>query len=55
MLGSIEGKVVAVIGCADGDLGLFLASLGADVDVVDNPRTNMNGFVGATRSPTNLG
>jgi tRNA (mo5U34)-methyltransferase len=43
----LDGKAVADIGAADGDMGLFLASIGADVDLIDNPPTNMNGFEGA--------
>lgn len=30
------------IGCGDGDLGLFLASLGSKVTAIDNPPTNYN-------------
>lgn len=33
---------VADIGCADGDLGAFLAHLGATVDAVDHRETNFN-------------
>ncbi|MFN7935716.1 MAG: methyltransferase domain-containing protein [Bryobacteraceae bacterium] len=37
---------LADIGCADGDLALFLASLGCEVDAVDNPVTHHNGMRG---------
>jgi tRNA (mo5U34)-methyltransferase len=47
LLSSLAGKTVADIGAADGDMGLFLASIGADVDLIDNPPANMNGFTGA--------
>lgn len=40
-----EGPV-ADIGCADGDLALFLASLECEVDAVDNPLTHHNGMRG---------
>ncbi|MBL8176795.1 MAG: methyltransferase domain-containing protein [Bryobacterales bacterium] len=40
------GEPVADIGCADGDLSLFLASLGCDVDALDNPLTHHNGMRG---------
>ncbi len=33
---------VADIGCGDGDLGLFFASLGAAVDAIDHAETNFN-------------
>lgn len=37
---------VADIGCADGDLALFLAEMGCTVDAIDNPRTHHNGMRG---------
>lgn len=37
---------VADIGCADGDLSLFLAELGCEVDALDNPLTHHNGMRG---------
>ncbi len=37
---------VADIGCADGDLSLFLAELGCQVDALDNPLTHHNGMRG---------
>jgi hypothetical protein len=40
------GQPVADIGCADGDLAFFLASLGCDVDAIDNPDTNQNLMAG---------
>jgi tRNA (mo5U34)-methyltransferase len=38
---------IADIGCADGDLGLLLASEGHSVDLIDWPLTNWNGLRGA--------
>jgi tRNA (mo5U34)-methyltransferase len=51
----LEGKAIADIGGADGDLGFFLHSLGASVDIIDNPPTNMNGLDGARRLKAELG
>jgi tRNA (mo5U34)-methyltransferase len=47
LFSNLNGKTVADIGAADGALGFFLSSLGADVDLIDNPPSNMNGFTGA--------
>lgn len=55
LFSSMAGKIIADIGAADGDMGLFLSSLGADVDLIDNPPTNMNGFEGARALKTELG
>lgn len=55
LFSNMQGKVIADIGAADGDMGLFLSSLGADVDLIDNPPTNMNGFQGAMTLKTELG
>lgn len=44
---NVKGRRIADIGTADGDLGLFLASLGASVDLIDYEPTNMNHFSGA--------
>jgi hypothetical protein len=41
-----EQAVVLDIGAADGDLGFFLESVGAQVDVVDHPQTNFNNGLG---------
>jgi hypothetical protein len=38
---------IADIGGADGDLAVFLASLGAEVDLIDHGPTNHNGLAGA--------
>jgi tRNA (mo5U34)-methyltransferase len=38
---------VADIGCADGDLGLFCARMGAEVDVIDHIESNFNQMRGA--------
>ncbi len=40
---------VADIGCADADMSYFLASLGCDVDAIDNRETNYNDLRGAKR------
>ena len=44
-----EGRAVADIGAADGDLAFFLETLGFEVDIVDNAPTNWNGLKGARR------
>lgn len=43
------------IGCADGDMALFLASLGNTVHAIDNPGTNCNGMAGVRLSKEILG
>ncbi len=43
----IDGKPVADIGGADGDLAFFLGSLGVSVDLIDHAPTNFNGLRGA--------
>ena len=42
----LDGLTVADIGAADGDLGFFLSTLGARVDMFDQPATNMNQMSG---------
>ena len=43
-----DGKPVADIGAADGDLAFVLEhAAGWEIDIVDNPPTNMNGLKGA--------
>lgn len=42
VLDSARGKVVADIGCGDGDLAFFLESLGCTVDAIDFPDSNHN-------------
>lgn len=44
------GLPVLDIGCADGDMALFLASLGCTVHAIDNPGTNCNGMAGVRLS-----
>jgi tRNA (mo5U34)-methyltransferase len=39
---SAQGKIVADIGCGDGDLAFFLESLGCTVDAIDFPHSNHN-------------
>ena len=41
-LDSAHGKIVADIGCGDGDLSFFLESLGCTVDSIDYPDSNHN-------------
>ncbi len=41
-LDSVSGKVIADIGCGDGDLAFFLESLGCTVDAIDFPDSNHN-------------
>jgi hypothetical protein len=48
-------KAVADIGCADGDLGFFLESLGFEIDFLDWPATNWNGLRGVRRLVELLG
>jgi len=45
----LTNKAVADIGCADGDLGFFLESLGFEIDFLDWPATNWNGLRGVRR------
>jgi tRNA (mo5U34)-methyltransferase len=47
LFSNLRGKTVADIGAADGDMGFFLDTFGAEVDLIDHPATNMNGFEGA--------
>ncbi|HEV2740930.1 MAG TPA: hypothetical protein VGU66_20400 [Candidatus Elarobacter sp.] len=42
-----RGLKIADVGAADGDTSFFLASLGNDVDLIDNAPTNFNGLRGA--------
>ncbi len=43
---AVESGPMLDVGCADGDLGLFFASLGRQVTAVDNPPTNYNWMKG---------
>jgi tRNA (mo5U34)-methyltransferase len=43
-LDAAGGKLVADIGCGDGDLAFFLESLGCTVDAIDFPDSNHNGM-----------
>ncbi len=45
----VTDKAIADIGCADGDLGFFLESLGFEIDFLDWPATNWNGLRGVRR------
>jgi 2-polyprenyl-3-methyl-5-hydroxy-6-metoxy-1,4-benzoquinol methylase len=49
LFGRLGNKAVADIGCADGDLGFFLETLGYEIDFVDWPATNWNGLRGVRR------
>ncbi len=42
VLDSAAGKIIADIGCGDGDLAFFLESLGCAVDAIDFPESNHN-------------
>src|SRR5512146_162830 len=44
-----EGRPIADIGAADGDLAFFLESLGVEAHVVDHEPTNFNWLLGARR------
>lgn len=50
-----SGKPILDIGCADGDLAFFLASLGRQVLAVDNPITNYNSMRGLRALNRELG
>jgi hypothetical protein len=50
-----EGRPVADIGAADGDLAFFLETLGVDMQIIDNPPTNHNGLAGARALKQTLG
>jgi len=49
------GQPILDIGCADGDLALFLTSLGYKVSAVDNPITNYNSLRGLRMLNRELG
>lgn len=55
LFGQLNDKAVADIGCADGDLGFFLESLGFEMDFLDWPATNWNGLRGVKRLVELLG
>jgi tRNA (mo5U34)-methyltransferase len=42
-----EGRPVADVAAADGDLAFFLETLGVEMQIIDNPPTNHNGLRGA--------
>lgn len=50
----LAGKKIADIGAADGDFGFFLETLGAEVELIDNPHTSINNFTGAAALKTQL-
>jgi tRNA (mo5U34)-methyltransferase len=50
-----SGKPILDIGCADGDLALFLASFGHRILAVDNPITNYNSMRGLRALNRELG
>lgn len=52
---NFRGLSIADIGAADGDTAFFLASLGNDVDIIDNPPTNFNGLRGAAELKRHYG
>src|SRR4051812_26361047 len=49
-----RGSVLDV-GCADGDVGFLFASLGCDVEFLDNPTTNFNACKGVRGTANLLG
>lgn len=50
LLGLVQGRPVADIGAADGDLSFFLEYLGVkDIDLIDHGLTNYNGLQGAEK------
>ena len=52
---ALQAGPVIDIGCADGDLGMFFASLGLDTTCVDNPPTNYNRMCGVNTLRERLG
>ncbi|MDB4970715.1 MAG: hypothetical protein JWN44_6404 [Myxococcales bacterium] len=50
-----DGRPVADIGAADGELGFFFETMGLDVHLVDNAPTNYNGLRGARALKEALG
>ena len=55
LLQIIGGKPVLDLGCGDGDLSFFLASLGAEVEAIDHAPTNYNRMAGANALKQALG
>jgi tRNA (mo5U34)-methyltransferase len=49
------GKVVADIGCGDGELAFFMESLGCQVDAIDFPDSNHNSMQGVRALQQQLG
>jgi tRNA (mo5U34)-methyltransferase len=47
LFSNLDGKAVADIGAADGDMAYLLESLGASVDLIDHPNTGNNRMEGA--------
>jgi tRNA (mo5U34)-methyltransferase len=52
---AIAQRPVADIGCGDGDLGLFFASLGASAGAIDHAETNFNQLRGVSLLSETLG
>jgi tRNA (mo5U34)-methyltransferase len=55
LLEIIDGKPVLDLGCGDGDLSFFLASLGAEVEAIDYAPTNYNKMAGVNAMKQALG
>ena len=55
LLDLADGRPIADIGGADGDVAFFLETLGQEVDFVDYPPTNMNGLRGVKALKQALG
>jgi tRNA (mo5U34)-methyltransferase len=55
LLEIIGGKLVLDLGCGDGDLSFFLASLGAEVEAIDHAATNYNKMAGVNALKQALG
>lgn len=55
LLALTAGKPVLDIGCADGEVGFFLESLGCEVVAVDYPPTNHNSMAGVRKLKEALG
>jgi hypothetical protein len=55
LLKLVDGRPVADIGGADGDMSFLLEAFGCDVDLVDFAQTNRNRLWGATRLMRSMG
>jgi SAM-dependent methyltransferase len=54
-IASASGKIIADVGCGDGDLSFFLESLGCTVDAIDYAESNQNSMQGIRALKKQLG